>query len=383
MMLRTVSFLLLLVSNFILAGGQVSWCAAAEPEDGVTEPVAQPSKTKPELSPELLGLRDRVRECLAYYYRRYENAAYRTPWEIMHTLIAFGVDTDVESRGRKVNAIGWLCWNRLCGGYRLFGAEDGKLEPRVGYGVQGHDGQFLSLLALSRVPADYTMKANGHEFTVADLVEYEKQTCMPETELSFKLLALVHYLDSDASWKNQHGQDWDIPRLIREELAQPVIGGTCGGTHRMMGFSYAVREREKRGEPFEGEWRRAKKYVDDYHEYTFKLQNPDGSFSTNWFRRRGNRGGIEHRLNTTGHTLEWLALSLPDEELRDPRVVKSVDYLTRLLDNNRSYDWGFGARGHALHALAIYDMRVFGSKPGRRPFLRPDQQPETDEVAAQ
>ena len=51
----------------------------------------------------------------------------------------------------------------------------------------------------------------------------------------------------------------------------------------MTGFSYAVRKREQRGEPIEGQWLRAKKFVDDFHEYTFKLQNPDGSFSTEWF----------------------------------------------------------------------------------------------------
>ena len=131
-------------------------------------------------------------------------------------------------------------------------------QPRVGPGVQGHDGQFLSLLALSKVPIDYGLKVGGEVFTVADLVEFEKRTCLPKTELSFKLLALVHYLDSDAAWQNQDGEDWDIPRLIKEELAQPVIGGTCGGTHRMLGLSYAVRKREKRGEPIDGQWVKAR-----------------------------------------------------------------------------------------------------------------------------
>ena len=33
---------------------------------------------------------------------------------------------------------------------------------------------------------------------------------------------------------------------------------------------------------------------------------------------------------------------------------------------NRDHDWEIGPRGHALHALALYDERVFGSKPGDR-----------------
>ena len=141
----------------------------------------------------------------------------------------------------------------------------------------------------------------------------------------------MHYLKSDDKWKSNDGQDWDIPRLIKEELAQPIVGAACGGTHRMTGFSYAVRKREQRGEPFDGQWLRAKKFVDDYHEYTFKLQNPDGSFSTDWFAGRADYGPPSRRLETTGHITEWLAFSLNKEQLVEPRMIKSVSYLTNLL----------------------------------------------------
>jgi hypothetical protein len=47
-------------------------------------------------------------------------------------------------------------------------------------------------------------------------------------------------------------------------------------------------------------------------------------------------------------------------------MVKSIDYLTELMRNNKQEKWSIGPYGHALHALAIYDERVFGGKPGQR-----------------
>jgi hypothetical protein len=318
------------------------------------------------LTPELMELRQRLRECLAYYYFRPENVAARSPWGAMHAMIAYGVDTELIAGTKRVNAIGYLCYNGVCNGQQLFYLSGGKLQTRIGPGVQGHPGQFLAMLAQSRVKTDYPIRIEDKDFTVADLIQHEKETCRPRTELTFKLISFMHYLKSDETWKSNDGETWDIPRLIKEELAQPIIGAACGGTHRMTGFSYTIRKREQRGEAFTGQWARAKKFVDDYHEYTFKLQNPDGSFSTDWFAGRNDFGPISKRLETTGHITEWLAFSLRKEQLVEPRMIKSVSYLTDLLLENPNEKWGIGPLGHGLHALALYDERIFGGKPGQR-----------------
>ena len=330
------------------------------------KPLENAIEQKKELTPELKVLREKVRDALAYYYHQPENVASRSPWGAMHAMIAYGVDSELISQNQKVNAIGYLCYNGNCNGQTLFWVQNNKIQTRIGPGVQGHAGQFLAMLAQSRVRTDYPMKADGHDFTVADLIEHEKVTCQPRTELTFKLIALVHYLKSDEKWKSFDRQDWDIPRLIKEELAQPVIGSACGGTHRLTGFSYAVHKRQQRKEPMDGQWLRAQKFIDDYHAYTFRLQNPDGSFSTNWFEGRGDEGPPSRRLETTGHITEWLAYSLNDEEVRDPKMIKAVDYLANLLLDGRNEKWSIGPLGHGLHALAIYDERVFGGKPGQR-----------------
>jgi hypothetical protein len=65
-------------------------------------------------------------------------------------------------------------------------------------------------------------------------------------------------------------------------------------------------------------------------------------------------------MQTTGHVLEWLCFSLSDEQLRDPRVIRAVRFVTDLMLNQSVSEWEIGHLGHALHALQIYNERVFG-----------------------
>ena len=346
--------------------------AGSRVQDLTVEVPAQPpaaKRTRPKLTPRLVALKSKVQHALDIYFTKLANTEKHGPWSIMHTVIAYGVNTEiyVGDRGNhRANAIGWMCYNRKGLGLNLFYPSDQGFKTREGPGLQGHGGQFLAVLAQSKVPIDYPIKVQGRDFSIADLVEYEKRTCRTGSELTFQLIGLSHYLPSHATWKNEMGDTWDIQRLIREELAQPVRGAACGGTHRMMGFGYAIYKRRKRKEPLTGEWERASKYVEDFQKYAFSLQNRNGSLSTNWFNGPGRSRSVKLQLETTGHTLEWLVFSLPAERLRDARVVKAVDFLTELLLDNRRRNLSVGPRGHALHALAIFDHRVFGTPYGRR-----------------
>lgn len=319
------------------------------------------------LTPELLELKEKVRDTLAWYYDRPQRVNDRSPWGIMHWLIPFGVDSYIlDSEGKRQNTVGYLCYNYSCKGQRLFHLENGQIAAYIGPGLQGHRGQFLAMLAQSKVDPNYPMRIEGRAFKVADLIDYEKRTCEAGTELTFKLIALAHYAKHDDKWKNAKGEDWDVARLIREELKQPVVGSACGGTHRMTGFSYAVRKHEARLLPMDGQWLRAEKFIVAYHDYTYSLQNRDGSFSTNWFASKGDLQDPQRRLQTSGHILEWLVYSVPPEMLRDREVVRGVQYVTTLLHQGKNNQWEIGPLGHALHALALYDERVFGGKPGKR-----------------
>ena len=325
-------------------------------------PQAVPKQATPLKAADLTVLRDKIRQVLAMYYPRHQNTRDNNPWEVIHAIVAYGVDQQLFKGGpggEKVNAIGWLAYNHPCAGYQMFTLHGDKIEGRRGVGVQGHGGQFLAYIAQSHLKSDYPMMVGGKQFTLADLIEQEKETCVAGEELTFKLIGLSHYLDSDATWTTPDGQEWSIQKLISEELKQPIRGAACGGTHRLMGFSYSINKRLQRGKPIVGEFARAQLFIRDYHRYTFSLQNADGSFSTDFFVRRAESPDLNARLNSTGHILEWISFSLADEELLDPRMIQAVDYLTDLMINNDKMTWSIGPLGHGLHGLAIYHNRVF------------------------
>lgn len=340
------------------------------------------------LTPEMVQLKKRTQAALAHYYQNWTlNTRDQSPWEVMHAIVAYGVDTRIRKggpSGEPMTAIGHLCFSGVCKNQPILTIRKNELYALRGPGVQGHSGQFLAILAQSYLQRDYPLYVGGQKFTLEDLIEAEKKDCEAGTELTFKLISLMHYLPSDATWTNFQGQEWSLDRLVREEIVQPVRGAACGGTHRLMGLSYAIRKREQRGEPITGIYLEAQKYIDQYHKYTWSLQNPDGSFSTAWFVRKEARSDIDRRMQTTGHTLEWLSFSLSDEELRDPKMVKAVKYVTDLLLSEQVSEWEIGHLGHALHALQIYNERVFGGPVrsfeglvSRRP-LKTAQRPTQD-----
>jgi len=314
------------------------------------------------LGPELFQLREQIRRAIALYYPRHLNSRDHNPWEVMHQIVAFGVNTMMHRGGpdgESVNAIAYVCWNGPCAGRRLLESHGNRISAAKGPSVQGHHGQFVGMLAQSRVPIDYPLRNGNQSFTVGDLVETEKLTCRSGEELTFKLIAISHYCDLDTKWVNDQGQKWDIPRVLREEINAPVKRTvTCGGTHRLFSVAYPVRRLIRQGDPIEGEFRRAQIHTQNYIKYALKIQNSDGSLSTEWFEGRGSNPDLDRRIKTSGHIFEWLAFAVDDDQLADPRVMKAANYLSKMLLENRSRQWEIGPLGHALHALVIYEDRL-------------------------
>lgn len=347
----------------------------------VVKPAAPPL---PPLTQNQKNLRAKVRRVIKSYYTRPLNSRDNDPWELMHGMLAYGVRSQIRQsgpQGKPITLVGWMCYNRPSKGFTLlYLTPENELRAKQGVGLQGHMGQFLAMLAQCQVSPDYPIRVRDKEFTIKDLIEAEKETCYPKTELTFKLIALMHYLDSGETWVNDQGQSWDIPRLIHEELAQPIRGAACGGTHRLSGLSLAARTRVRRGEPLDGEYLRAAQFVEKYQNYAFQLQNRDGSLSTEWFRGRGDEDDTDRRVKTTGHILEWLCYSLEDKDVRSARTFRAANYLSSLLASNFNHEWEVGPLGHAIHALRLYDERVFqpydgqeevARKPARKTARRP------------
>jgi hypothetical protein len=333
-----------------------------------------------------MNLRSRVRSVLKGYYRKQLNSRENDPWEVMHGMLAYGVHSRIRQggpRGTPVTSVGWLCYNKPCKNLSLmYVTPKGELRAKYGVGLQGHLGQLLAMLAQCRVSEEYPIRVGKREFTIKDLIEAEKKTCYPKSELTFKLIALQYYLDLNDTWVNDQGVDWDFPRMIREELAQPIRGAACGGTHRLSSLSLTVKTRVRRGEPLDGEYARAAEFVQKYHRYAFSLQNRDGSLSTEWFRGRGDDSDIDRRIKTTGHILEWLCYSLSDEELRRPKTVAAVTYLANLMYTKYDNEWEVGPVSHATHALLLYDERVFQPFDGEEYSASYDPKPRSAAATA-
>ncbi len=327
----------------------------------VKAPVVVPEakeKSKAPIAASMQRRLERVDDCLEYYLKNPETTTARSPWAVMHALLPFGADYELVGPNGRVNAIGWMCHNGLCRTQRIFTPRGNSFVPNVGGGVQGHEGQFLAILAQCQVPLDYPIQIGNRKFKVEDLVRYEMATCKEKSELTFKLIGLSYYVDSNKQWRSNDGKVWSIQKLIQEELAQPIVGSACGGTHRLMGFSFSVRQRELQGQPINGQYARAAKFVNEYIRYTWQLQNPDGSFSTNWYEGRANEPNEERKVQTTGHMLEWLMFTVADDELTSARVEKAVDFLLSKINDRREHKWPIGPRGHATRALALYQVRI-------------------------
>ncbi|MEQ1825109.1 MAG: hypothetical protein ABL921_04160 [Pirellula sp.] len=326
--------------------------------DSVSNKREMPPVQKQSIDPLLANRLQRADQCFNYYLNNPESTSIRSPWAVMHAVLAYGGDYEMVHGNGRVNAIGWMCHNGTCRTQRMFTPRGKGFVPNVGGGVQGHEGQFMAILAQCNVPLDYPIQIGSTKYQVEDLVRYEMATCREKSELTFKLIGLSYYLDSNKQWKASDGKVWSMPKLIQEEMAQPIIGSACGGTHRLMGFSFSIRQRQLQGQPIDGQYSRAAKFVRDYVAYTLQLQNPDGSFSTNWYEGRGNEPKDERKVQTSAHMLEWLMFTMTDEEIKSPKVAKGIDFLLSRIYDNRDYKWPIGPRGHATRAISLYRDRM-------------------------
>ena len=339
---------------------------STESGSNATQATAKPSGAAAPATPRFTKLRTRIAQTLATYQKRPLNTAQHTPWEVMHGFIAFGIPTKLRvggPGGDPVNAIGWVNTGGRCGGQVMLAAAGDRLTALRGIGVQGHSAQYLAVLAQSRVAMNSPITIQSKAFTVADLVAEEKLACKSGTELTFALIALAHYLPTDSQWTARDGKPWSLEKLVAEEIEQPIRGAPCGGTHRLFGLAYGCQRRLRATGQLDGVYLRADKFVRDYQQFTLtKLQNRDGSFSTEWFKYLADRDDdIDRKIQTTGHILEWLVASLDQDDLFQPRVTAAVEFLNAALAREPSREWKIGPLGHALHALTIYQERAWGT----------------------
>lgn len=292
-------------------------------------------------------------------------------WTVFHGILGLGPDLAILDRrsGKRVNALDYVFSgdNRLgqIQGMRFIPTRHG-LDVQVGptFIGQGHMDQFIGEIAQWGVPVDRKVVVHGLEYTLKDFVNEIKAHCyphaVPRQEWSWNIVVLAQYEGTKISWQNSRGETIHFTDLVRSELDANVHEQACGGTHLLFGLTWAYHKHRATGGKVEGIWKEVQDYLNLHRDLARKYQNPDGSFSSNYFRGPGATTNAKDRLGSSGHTLEWLAESMSDEELRQQWVQDAANAVSLMILDLQGAEMESGALYHAAHGLVIYYRRMFG-----------------------
>ncbi len=103
----------------------------------------------------------------------------------------------------------------------------------------------------------------------------------------------------------------------------------------------------------EGTWEQTDEKIKGAIAAAREFQQPDGSFSMNYFSRAAAGATIDARISTTGHVLEFLMVALDDEQVHQPWVARAALHLVECLEKTRKYDLECGSLDHAAHAVRL------------------------------
>ncbi|MBW3595966.1 MAG: ADP-ribosylation factor-directed GTPase activating protein isoform b [Planctomycetes bacterium] len=294
-------------------------------------------------------------------------------WQILHGIVAYENEFQIRHNGENVYAVQYLLDGGRLKGWEMEAGEVLSSTGRPGLRAivmpgskegQGHYDQWLGYLSQCGLPADQVIRVNGREFTITDYVAQIEWDVPrnPTREYSWTLMALTAYRPTDHTWIASDEKQWSIEDLVRIEVENGFDGAACGGSHRLTGLTMALNHRLAEGRPITGGWKVADDFIKGAIDTARKHQNPDGSFSSNYFLRPGTSADLASALSTTGHTLEFLMYSLTDEEVREPWVQRSAQRLCEMFKATQDYPLECGGLYHSAHGLVLYRERLFGPR---------------------
>jgi hypothetical protein len=306
-------------------------------------------------------------------------------WTVFHGILGLGPGVMLRNpeNGERVNAVDYICGGGELRGLRFLPTKFG-LDVQMGPQAvgQGHQDQFVAEMGQWGMPAGRKFVVLGKDYTFMDFVNHSQMVARVNAnqELSWAILLIAQYKGLDAAWVNGRGERLTLEDLVRYEADASVEQAPCGGTHRLFGLTWVYHMHLQRGGKKDGVWQGIADRTAKYRDLARKYQNPDGAFSTAYFRGPGNAADKQGRISTTGHILEWLALALTDEELREQWVQDAANALALMILELQDMPIDGGALYHAVHGLQIYHARVYGRhalappellypQPGDRPPL--------------
>jgi hypothetical protein len=286
-----------------------------------------------------------------------------TPWQIMHGLLGLRSDFLILHNGQVVNGLDWIRTGPTFRNEPWFQKTQhgGRAHPySQPYWFEGHINQFVAILASCNVPLEATFNTPSGPITMADMLKNAQMTVNSREEVTWTLWALATYLPSDARWTNAAGEEWSIERLVQVETAKPVGGRTspCGGTHGLFALARARNVYLRTGKPLKGVWFEADQKIKKYIEIARLYRNADGSLSSGFFKTREYKQEFDKRMASQGHLLEFLMMSVSQQELHSDWIRRAVEATANDLNNNQKEYVECSPLYHAANALSIYLDRM-------------------------
>jgi hypothetical protein len=292
-------------------------------------------------------------------------------WTVFHGILGLGPDVMLldDETGNRVKALDLICTGKGLRGLSLVPTPDGlDVETQPGTGVgQGHQDQFVAEMVEWGVPASRTLTVGERTYTFQDFFHQSLVRASttkpylnnPSQELSWAIIIIGQQYGTKHTWRNVHGETLTYEDVVRYELNQPIDNAACGGTHRLYGLTWAYHLHRAAGGEATGVWKDVYDKTELYKRNARKFQNSDGSFSTAYVSKAENKREFAARIAGTGHTLEWLALALTDDELREQWMKDAASALSVMILENQNNPIDGGALYHAVHGLYTYRARAF------------------------
>lgn len=291
-----------------------------------------------------------------------------TPWQIMHGVLGLRQDFLISHNGQAVNGLEWIQSGPLFQNESWFEKTQhgGRAHPfSKPYWFEGHVNQFLAILATCNLPLETTFQTPGGPITMKEMLKNAQMTVNSREEVTWTLWALATYLPSDATWVNAAGEQWSIEKLVQIETGKKVGGPTspCGGTHGLFALARARNVYLRTGKPLRGAWFEADQKIKKYIEVARVLRNTDGSLSSGFFKTREFKEDFDKRMASEGHLLEFLMMSVSQEQLKEAWIRRAIEATANDLMANRREYVSCSPLYHATNALSIYLDRTAQETP--------------------
>jgi hypothetical protein len=322
-------------------------------------------------------LKARIDSVVASARARRLSAKQHAAWQVVHGILAFGPDLKLEDDGKTYSALDYLLAGGKLTGWNLSPGDKGVktlLEAGSKTG-QGHPDQWVGYLSQCGVKLDAPLMVEGHEYHVVDLLNQAQWEVHEGMEGTWTLMALSTYYPTDYAWETKAGEKWTMEKLVENEASQNIGGAACGGAHRLYALTNARNKRRAEKGKLEGAWAQADEVIQEHIQLAHEYQQPDGSFSINFFLRSGTSAEIAKRMYSTGHIFEFLMAALSDADLKQPWVTSAATSLTSMLEQTRDLPLECGTLYHAARGLELYRKRVYGPVAGGKASENPTRAP--------